>query len=113
MKASYFIVYGFLTGFSCLSWCAPKASLIYEQACHACHALGVYGAPKKGDVQAWKKRIQDKTMPILVEHVQRGFKAMPPQGRCVACTPEEIEAVIKWMSQPSVNANKPITYSKK
>jgi cytochrome c5 len=51
----------------------------YKQACSACHLMGVAGAPKVGDKEAWGPRIQ-QGLPTLNQHALQGIRAMPPKG---------------------------------
>ncbi len=70
---------------------------IYNKTCIACHASGAAGAPKTGDVAAWKPRLE-KGMDTLVKSVRNGVGAMPPTGLCADCTDEEYKGLIKYMS---------------
>lgn len=69
---------------------------VYNQACAACHAGGVLGAPKKGDAGDWEERIA-KGMDVLLDHSINGFNAMPPRGGCGSCSDEEVEAAVEHM----------------
>lgn len=69
---------------------------VYAAACSTCHAVGVAGAPKKGDVAAWDKRLAkgfDKTLANAIS----GINAMPPKGLCSDCSDDELTAAIKFM----------------
>lgn len=70
---------------------------VYAQACSACHAGGVLGAPKKGDAGDWEDRLS-KGMDTLLTHSIEGFNAMPPRGGCGNCSDEEIESAIEYMT---------------
>lgn len=70
----------------------------YQQACSACHAAGVMGAPKKGDAAAWAPRLKQGQATLLL-HVKNGYKMMPAHGLCNDCTDDEYKALIKYMSQ--------------
>lgn len=76
---------------------ARDAQEIYNQACIACHSSGAAGAPKTGDVAAWKPRL-DKGMDVLLATTKSGIGAMPPKGMCMDCTDDEYIALIKFMS---------------
>ncbi|MEK9712583.1 MAG: c-type cytochrome [Thalassolituus sp.] len=71
----------------------------YAQACAACHAMGVAGAPKAFDAAAWEPRLA-KGMDTLVNSVTKGLNAMPAGGLCFDCTAEQYQALIKHMSTP-------------
>jgi cytochrome c5 len=52
---------------------------VYAAQCTACHAAGLVGAPKSGDVAAWAPRIA-KGYETLLKHALEGFGAMGAQG---------------------------------
>lgn len=79
---------------------AAAGEALYKQACLACHAAGVAGAPKVGDKAAWAPRLQ-QGMPVLVQSVIKGKGAMPPKGGSAA-PDAQIEAAVLYM----VNASK-------
>lgn len=71
------------------------AKQLYEGACLACHASGVAGAPKVGDVAAWELRLESGLDMITASAIQ-GKGAMPANGGS-AYSEEEIRAVIEYM----------------
>lgn len=73
---------------------------LYKQACMACHAAGVAGAPKVGDKAAWAPRLA-QGLPVLVTSAIKGKGAMPPKGGSAA-PDTEIRAAVEYM----VNASK-------
>jgi cytochrome c5 len=73
---------------------------LYKQACFACHAAGVAGAPKLGDKAAWAPRVQ-QGVPALVQSVIKGKGAMPPKGGSNA-SEQDLRAAVDYM----VNASK-------
>lgn len=75
---------------------AEKGKQVYEAHCVVCHASGVAGAPKFGDATAWKPRITTG-LKILIEHVTNGYKAMPPKGTCMECSPTDLQAAVEYM----------------
>jgi len=63
---------------------APKTGLeLFTVTCSACHAQGIAGAPKAGDVAAWGPRIA-QGKPALYKHALEGFQGktgvMPAKG---------------------------------
>ena len=66
---------------------------LYKQACMACHAAGVAGAPKFGDKAAWAPRIQTG-IDALTTSVIKGKNAMPPKGGSAASDADIHSAVI-------------------
>lgn len=69
---------------------------IYNTYCTACHAAGVAGAPKLGDVAAWEPRVA-QGVETVYEHAISGLNAMPPKGTCADCSDDEIKAVVDYM----------------
>ena len=78
------------------SW-AHSALDKYDRTCRICHANGVGGAPKTGDVDAWRPRLE-KGMESLIRASNRGLNGMPPKGMCYDCSDQDYEALISYMS---------------
>ncbi|WP_283788841.1 c-type cytochrome [Bermanella sp. WJH001] len=70
----------------------------YNQACAACHAVGVAGAPKAFDSAAWGPRMATG-IDAMVTSVTQGKGAMPPKGLCMDCSSEQFKALINFMSK--------------
>lgn len=70
---------------------------LFQQSCQTCHANAASPAPQMGDIKAWEKRIE-KGLPVLVQNAMQGFNAMPAGGLCTICTPEDFEAMIRYMA---------------
>lgn len=68
---------------------------LYKQACLACHAAGVAGAPKFGDKAAWAPRIQTG-LDALTTSVIKGKGAMPPKGGSAA-SDADIHSAVAYM----------------
>jgi cytochrome c5 len=68
----------------------------YTSSCAACHATGAAGAPKLGDIAAWKSRIAqgDET---LFDHAINGFNAMPPKGGNGSLSIPAVKAAVTYM----------------
>ena len=78
---------------------SKSASEIYDTYCTACHTAGVLGAPKKGDADAWNKKLAAAgSFDKLLASAIKGVGAMPPNGTCPDCTPDDISAAIEYMS---------------
>ena len=69
---------------------------IYKTYCFVCHDSGVAGAPKLGDDAAWSPRVATG-IDTLVEHVTKGYNAMPPMGTCSACSEADLKATVDYM----------------
>jgi cytochrome c5 len=74
---------------------AGNGEAIYKQACLACHAAGVAGAPKLGDKAAWAPRLA-QGLPALTAAVVKGKGAMPPRGGSTA-SDAELQAAVQYM----------------
>ena len=78
---------------------APAAAgvipALYTQACVACHASGVAGAPKLGDKAAWAARLP-AGVDALTASAIKGKGAMPPKGGSAA-SDTEIKVVVQYM----------------
>ena len=79
---------------------AADAPAKYQSSCFACHSTGAAGAPKTGDAEAWKPRME-KGMDVLVQSVKDGLNGMPPTGLCADCSDEEYQALIEYMAAPA------------
>ncbi|MCF7532293.1 c-type cytochrome [Pseudomonas sp. P2498] len=77
---------------------AQEPEAVFNRTCTMCHSGQLPMAPKKGDQEAWKPRLEKGTE-VLVKHVTEGFRAMPARGMCMDCTADDYKAVIAWMSK--------------
>ena len=75
---------------------------IYNSSCVACHGIGIAGAPKVGDTEAWAPRI-DQGLPTLYEHAIKGYQGntgmMPPKGGAMSLSDDEIKAAVDYMAR--------------
>ncbi len=69
----------------------------YLRYCFSCHASGVAGAPRHGDVQAWAPRIAKGKATLLETTIAGIPPGMPPKGLCGACSDEKLAAAIDYM----------------
>jgi cytochrome c5 len=75
---------------------ADAAPALYGQACVACHAAGVAGAPKLGDKAAWAPRLAGG-VDGLTASVIKGKGAMQPKGGAMAASDADIKAAVAYM----------------
>ncbi len=75
---------------------AADGQKVYQQACVACHAAGVAGAPKLGDKAAWAPRLGVGAAGLTAS-VVKGKGAMPPKAGNGALTEAEIKAAVEYM----------------
>ena len=77
-----------------------SADKIIKANCAMCHAGGLMGAPKIGDVAMWAPRIsQGKDM--LINNAIKGIRMMPAKGGNSRLTDEEVAAAVISMANSS------------
>lgn len=81
-----------------------KGQGIYMNFCATCHADGIAGAPKTGDVTAWQPRLA-KGESTIVSNAIKGFQGatgyMPAKGGNSALTDEEVTSAVLFMLEQS------------
>lgn len=82
------------------AWAAPDGEKIYKQACMACHAAGVAGAPKLGDKAAWAPRIKQGKA-VLYQSSLKGKNAMPAKGGQASLSDADVKAAVDFMIKKS------------
>jgi len=72
----------------------------YKNVCIACHGMGVAGAPKFGDKQAWAPHIA-KGLATLYDHALHGFTGskgmMPAKGGRTDLSDAAVKAAVRYM----------------
>jgi len=75
---------------------------IYNSSCVACHGIGIAGAPKVGDHDAWAPRI-DQGLPTLYDHAINGYQGdtgmMPPKGGAMSLSDDDVKAAVDYMAR--------------
>ena len=90
------------TGVAATTAAAPAqdGKSVYDGSCTVCHAIGIAGAPKTGDVAAWEARVA-QGMAVLVANAINGFQGevgiMLPKGGNPALSDAEVEAAVVYM----------------
>jgi len=73
---------------------------VYEANCAGCHDSGTAGAPKPGNKEDWKGRLE-LGVELLTKKSIEGYEgktgAMPAKGGNVALTSEEVSNAVKYM----------------
>ncbi len=73
---------------------------VYESACVACHATGLAGAPRVGDMAAWGPRIT-QGQATLEKHAIEGFQGsagvMPAKGGRLDLSDDAIRMAVEHM----------------
>jgi cytochrome c5 len=73
---------------------------VVDTVCAACHATGANGAPRIGDVEAWKDRAA-QGLTSLTRHAIQGIRKMPAHGGNPGVSDFEIELAITYMVNQS------------
>lgn len=69
----------------------------YNTTCATCHGIGLAGAPKFGEKDAWESRIA-KGMEVLYQSSINGLPpGMPAKGMCFTCSDDELKAIVDYM----------------
>lgn len=88
-------------GFALIDVNAPKVlqagRAVYAAVCIGCHAAGVAGAPKVGDVGAWAARIA-QGYDTLVTHAVNGIRGMPAKGGNPDLDDAEVARAVVFMA---------------
>jgi cytochrome c5 len=69
---------------------------VVKLRCQECHAEGKGGAPRLGDMEAWRPRLQ-KGVPTLVKSAQSGHNGMPARGGLADLSDAEVKAAVEYM----------------
>lgn len=69
---------------------------IVDQTCGGCHREGKQGAPKIGDMEAWRPRLQ-KGIDGLVASATHGHNKMPARGGLANLSDVDVRAAISYM----------------
>jgi cytochrome c5 len=80
---------------------APKPDLakgkqVYQTTCAVCHAAGVAGAPKPGDMAAWGPRVA-QGYATLYSHALNGIRAMPAKGGNPSLSEADLASAVGYM----------------
>ena len=73
---------------------------IYQTVCMACHGTGAAGAPKTGDVAAWRKPIAEGQKTLVASGI-KGVGAMPPRGGASDLSDYEFERAVVYLANKS------------
>ena len=73
----------------------------YTRFCFSCHAAGIAGAPKVGDVELWAPRIAKGADALLASTIAGIPPGMPARGLCSQCSDEELANAIDYMISKS------------
>ncbi|HJX58881.1 MAG TPA: c-type cytochrome [Thiobacillus sp.] len=77
-----------------------KGKKVYQTTCALCHAAGIAGAPKPGDMAAWEPRVA-QGYATLYNHAITGIRGMPPKGGNPSLTEADIANAVGYMFSES------------
>ncbi|MDP2112064.1 MAG: c-type cytochrome [Thiobacillus sp.] len=73
---------------------------VYQTSCALCHAAGIAGAPKPGDMAAWEPRVA-QGYTTLYDHAITGIRGMPPKGGNPGLSEADIANAVGYMFSES------------
>ena len=69
----------------------------YMKYCASCHNAGVADAPKLGEADQWKSRIEKGSDALLQATIDGIPPGMPKKGLCMSCSEEQLVDAIDYM----------------
>lgn len=69
---------------------------VVQARCQECHATGKLGAPKLGDMNDWKPRLQNGVDPLIKSAIS-GHNNMPARGGLANLSDGEMKAAVEFM----------------
>ena len=69
---------------------------VFTRTCLSCHAKGVHGAPRLGDITDWEERLR-QDQETLIRHAISGHGRMPPKGGFYMLSDEEVAAAVAYV----------------
>jgi cytochrome c5 len=90
------------------AYTSPKThsgAQIVEERCQSCHAEGKNGAPKLGDMEAWKPRLKNGVDP-LVKSAINGHNSMPARGGMANLSDAEMRSAVENIIARTGGSNK-------
>ena len=76
----------------------PRAAKqVVDTYCIACHGVGMPGAAKMGDKEAWAAKLEKGKEQVMANAIA-GINAMPPRGLCMDCSDDELWSAIEYMA---------------
>ncbi len=77
-----------------------KAEVMYNGSCKLCHGTDTMGAPRVGDVDAWKK-VLEKGFDKVLHNAITGTGGMPPKGGNADLADSDIKTIVEFMRDSS------------
>lgn len=73
-----------------------KGKQVYQTTCALCHAAGIAGAPKPGDMAAWAPRVA-QGYATLYNHAINGIRGMPAKGGNPSLSEADLANAVGYM----------------
>lgn len=77
-----------------------KGKKVYQTTCALCHAAGIAGAPKPGDMAAWEPRVA-QGYATLYDHALNGIRGMPAKGGNPSLSEADLANAVGYMFSES------------
>jgi cytochrome c5 len=81
---------------------------VYNSYCSGCHAMGVGGAPRFGNIGDWRPLAKSGIDNLYTVAIQGGGN-MPAKGTCISCTNQEVRAAVDYMVAAALGGKRPMT----
>jgi cytochrome c5 len=81
---------------------------VYNSYCSGCHAMGVGGAPRFGNIGDWRPLAKSGIDNLYIVAIQGGGN-MPAKGTCISCTNQEVRAAVDYMVAAALGGKRPMT----
>lgn len=78
---------------------------VVQERCQECHVSGKNGAPKLGDMEAWKPRLKNGVEPLIKSAIG-GHNGMPARGGLANLSDAEVKAAVEFMIGQTGGASK-------
>lgn len=82
---------------------AISGVIIVHARCEECHLNGNNGAPRIGDMTAWKPRL-GKGIPTLVKSAIHGHNSMPSRGGLASLSDADMQGAVEYMVTQTANS---------
>jgi cytochrome c5 len=79
---------------------ARSGKSVVDTVCASCHATGAGGAPRIGDVAAWRARVE-QGLTALTSHALQGLRSMPPHRGHAGLSDFEVARAVVYMVNQS------------
>ncbi|RPH44063.1 MAG: cytochrome c5 family protein [Burkholderiales bacterium] len=101
LSAAPMLALSLLAAPTCAAAAEPRSGAeVYELVCTTCHEAGVAGAPKRGDVKAWKPLIAEGQASLSRTAI-KGIRGMPAKGGRPDLSDLEVRRAVAYLANAS------------